>query len=62
MRGWALFFPFAPGRPGTEFISVHGPTVALPGVRVHQFGDREIRVLFSPDRLADVAELFKARR
>jgi hypothetical protein len=59
------------------FISVHGPAtlaawtgspkmvaklVALDGVRVHQQGDREIRVLFPSERLDAVAELLRARR
>lgn len=59
------------------FISVHGPGLlaaytdrtrmmaklaALPDVRVHQQGDRELRVLFEPDQLDAVADLLKARR
>jgi hypothetical protein len=59
------------------FISVHGEDtlaawtdrrgmirrlVALEGVRLHQRGDREARVLFPPDRLDSVAGLLRARR
>jgi len=59
------------------FISVHGPKtlagftnrrgviarlIEIPGVRVHQRGDREARVLFSPDCLDAVAKVLKARR
>jgi hypothetical protein len=59
------------------FISVHGEDtlaastdrrglirrlVALEGVRVHQRGDREARVLFPPGRLDSVAGLLRARR
>jgi hypothetical protein len=59
------------------FISLHGEgmlaawtgnrgiiarLIALDGVRVHQRGDREVRVLFPPERLDAVAELLRARR
>jgi hypothetical protein len=59
------------------FLSVHGPEtlaawtdsrpmiarlIALPGVRVHQRGDREVRVLFGPEILDAVADLLRARR
>jgi hypothetical protein len=60
-----------------EFISVHGPATlaawtgnpkivaklaSISGVRVHQRGDSEIRVLFRPQILDSVAELLQARR
>ena len=35
---------------------------SLPGVKVHQRGDREMTVVFSPDRLDAVASLLKARK
>jgi hypothetical protein len=59
------------------FISVHSPEmlaawtgnrgiisrlVEIPGVQVKQRGDREVRVLFGPDRLDAIADLLKARR
>ena len=59
------------------FISVHGSEtlaawtgsprmveklIAIPEVEVHQRGDSEVRVLFGPDRLDDVASVLKARR
>jgi hypothetical protein len=71
-RPWSYRIPCKYG-----FISVHGPgTLAAwtgsrlkiaslaeaPGARVHQRGDREIRVLFTPDRLDEIARLLGARR
>ncbi len=59
------------------FIGVHGPETLsaftsstriglklmdLPGVKVHQQGDREVRVLFTPDCLDAVATLLQAKR
>jgi hypothetical protein len=36
--------------------------MAVDGVTVHQRGDREVRVLFAPERLDAIAGLLKARR
>ena len=59
------------------FISVHGQDmlaawskspkmiprlISVPGVKVHQRGKGEVRVVFPVDRLADVAELLQARK
>jgi hypothetical protein len=59
------------------FISVHGPDtlaawsgnprvvprlIALPFVRIKQWGDRECRVLFDPGHLSEVAELLGAKK
>jgi hypothetical protein len=59
------------------FISIHGldtlagfantsimagKLVAVPGVKVHQRGDREVRVLFAPNMLDAIARLLRARR
>jgi hypothetical protein len=71
-RAWHYRIPCRYG-----FISVHGPEtlaawtgggrmiarlIAIPGVRVHQRGDREVRVLFGPEALPAVADLLRARR
>ena len=39
-----------------------GKLAAMDGTRIHQRGDDEIRVLFSPDRLDAIADLLGARR
>ena len=58
------------------FVSPHGPTllagygvgrivarlIAIPGVRIHQRGDHEARVLFPAALLDAVADVLKARR
>jgi hypothetical protein len=36
--------------------------VAIPGVKVKQRGDREVRVLFDPKQLDAIADLLQARR
>jgi hypothetical protein len=36
--------------------------MALDGVKTHQHGDREVTVIFTPDRLPAVAELLQAKR
>jgi hypothetical protein len=71
-RPWHYRIPCRSG-----FISVHGPEtlaawtdsrpmiarlVAIPGVRVHQRGDHEVRVLFGPETLDAVADLLRARK
>ena len=70
-----LWFQRIPCNRG--FISVHGPDtlagftnrskivaklVSIPGVRVHQQGDAEARVLFGPEILEAVADVLQARR
>ncbi len=70
-----LWLARIPGRYG--FVSVHSATelaaftdrrlmvgrlIAVEGVRVHQRGDSEVRVVFAPDRLDAIAELLQARR
>jgi hypothetical protein len=59
------------------FVGVHDPAtlaawtgssgiiqrlLAVPGVRVHQRGDGEVRVLFGLDQLDAVAELLQPRK
>jgi hypothetical protein len=60
-----------------SFISVHSENLlavwsnrrsivhaleALPGCKVHQRCDDEIRILFTPDRLEEIASIIRARR
>jgi hypothetical protein len=71
-RRWLCRIPCKYG-----FISIHGPDtlaafantsimagklVAVSGVKVHQRGDREVRVLVAPDMLDAIADLLRARR
>jgi hypothetical protein len=41
---------------------ITGKLAALPGVRVHQRGDSEVSVVFSPEVFPAVADLLQARR
>ena len=41
---------------------IRGKLLALPGVRRHQTGDRELRVLVEPHAIPAVAELLRLRR
>lgn len=70
-RAWFVRIPCKRG-----FISPHGPgllagygsgrvvarLLAIPGARVHQRGDQEVRVLFGPESLDAVADVLGARR
>ncbi len=38
------------------------PLLAVPGVRPHQIGSTEARVLFAPERLPEVARVLRLRR
>ncbi len=71
VEGW----PVIPGRLGqieyhdrqdlavfTDRPRLHPKLFAIPGVRRHQTGEGEIRCLFPPERLAQVAEVIRARR
>ena len=68
-------FPLIPGRCGQiewfdrQELAVYSnrPRLfqklwAIPGVRRHQTGDREMRAIFPPEALEQVAEVIKARR
>ena len=68
-------FPLIPGRYGQiewfddADLAVHTarPRLfariwAIPGVRRHQTGDTEMRAVFPPEALADVATVIRARR
>jgi hypothetical protein len=59
------------------FVSIHGPAtlaawtgnpkivgklVSIPGVRIHQRGDTEARVLFGPEILDSVVAVLQARK
>jgi hypothetical protein len=70
-EGW----PLIPGRLGqieyhdgcdlavfTDRPRLHAKPGAIPGVRRHQTGDREMRALFPPEALAQVAGVIRARR
>jgi hypothetical protein len=67
--------PVIPGRLGqieyhdgrdlavfTDRPRLHGKLWAIPGVRRHQTGDREMRALFPPEALDQVAGVIRARR
>jgi hypothetical protein len=68
-------YPYVPGRNGriewhdgnewaayTNRRRVIKPLLALPGVRRHQTGDTEARVLFTVESLESVAKLFRSYR
>jgi len=68
-------FPVIPGRYGqiewfdgvdlavyTDRPRLFARIWAIPGVRRHQTGDAEMRAVFSPERLASVAAVIRARR
>src|SRR5687768_7461731 len=68
-------FPFVPGRigriewPGAPLLAVYSDhprifpkRLAVPGVKRHQIGDDEIRVLFPPEILAEVASVIRTRK
>jgi hypothetical protein len=68
-------YPVLPGRLGqiewhdgvelavfTERPRLHARLWAIPGVRRHQTGDREMRALFPPEALDQVAAVIRARR
>jgi hypothetical protein len=68
-------FPVIPGRYGqiewfdgtdlavyTDRLRLFARLWAIPGVRRHQTGDTEMRAVFSPDALPQVARVIKARR
>jgi hypothetical protein len=70
-EGW----PIIPGRLGqveyhdgrdlavfTDRPRVHAKLWAIPGVRRHQTGDREMRALLPPEALEQVAAVIRARR
>jgi hypothetical protein len=70
-EGW----PMIPGRLGRiEYYDgtwlavfadrrrLHSRILAIPGVQRHQTGDEELRALFPPDSLSEVAKTIKARR
>lgn len=70
-EGW----PVIPGRLGqieyhdgrdlavfTDRPRLHAKLWAIPGVRRHQTGDREMRALFPPEALELVAGVIRARR
>ena len=70
-EGW----PMIPGRLGqieyhdhahlAVFINrrrLHARILAIPGVQRHQTGDEELRALFPPNSLPQVAKTTKARR
>jgi hypothetical protein len=70
-EGW----PILPGRLGpiefhdgvdlavyTDRRRLHATLWAIPGVRRHQTGDREMRALFPPEALDQVAGVIRARR
>jgi hypothetical protein len=70
-EGW----PIIPGRLGqieyhdgrnravfTDRPRLHAKLWAIPGVRRHQTGDREMRALFPPEALELVAGVIRARR
>jgi hypothetical protein len=72
-EGW----PFIPGKYGSiECVDPHRPVLAvycdrprlfkklwaIPGVRRHQTGDREMRALFPPEAFAQVACVVRVRR
>ena len=76
-RLWYYQIPGRRAGSKHSLISVHGKDTlaawsdrysivrkleSLPGVTVHQRGDHEIRVLFPPSRLDEVAEVIEARR
>ncbi|HEV8309203.1 MAG TPA: hypothetical protein VGW35_16205 [Methylomirabilota bacterium] len=68
-------FPIMPGRLGqleyhdgrdlaafTDRPRLHGTLWAIPGVRRHQTGDREVRAVFPPEALEQVAGVIRAKR
>lgn len=70
-EGW----PIIPGRSGqiefhdgvdlalyTDWPRLHAKRWAIPGVRRHQTGDQEMRALFPPEALDQVAVVIRARR
>lgn len=70
-EGW----PVIPGRLGqieyhdgrdlaafTDRPRLHAKLWAIPGVRRHQTGDQEMRALFPPEALDQVAGVIRARR
>jgi hypothetical protein len=70
-EGW----PIIPGRLGqieyhdgrtlavfTDRPRLHAKLWAIPGVRRHQTGDREMRALLPPEALEQVAGVIRARR
>jgi hypothetical protein len=70
-EGW----PVIPGRLGqiefhddrdlavfTDRPRLHAKLWAIPGVRRHQTGDREMRALFPPEALEQVTGVIRARR
>ena len=70
-EGW----PVIPGRLGqieyhdgrdlavfTDRPRLHAKLWAIPGVRRHQTGDQEMRALFPPETLEQVAGVIRARR
>jgi hypothetical protein len=46
----------------TDRRRMHRLLLALPGVRSHQRGDDELRAVFLPEALAEVARVIRARR
>jgi hypothetical protein len=70
-EGW----PVIPGRLGQiehydgVRLAVHttgrltrGRVLSIPGVQAHQTGDTELRALFHPDVLPEIARVIRARR
>jgi hypothetical protein len=70
-EGW----PVIPGRLGqieyhdgwdlavfTDRPRLHAKLWAIPGIRQHQTGDQEMRALFPPEALEQVASAIRARR
>jgi hypothetical protein len=68
-------YPVIPGRFGqieyhdgvdlavfTDRPRLHAKLWAIPGVRRHQTGDQEMRALFPPEALDQVASVIRARR
>jgi hypothetical protein len=68
-------FPITPGRLGqieyhdgrdlaafTDRPRLHAKLWAIPGVRRHQMGDREVRAVFPPEALEQVAGVIRAKR
>lgn len=56
IHGEAMLGAHASGR------IIAGKLAALPGVRVHQRGDAEVNVVFTPDLFPAVAALLRPRR
>jgi hypothetical protein len=68
-------FPFIPGRLGriewtggpmlavySDRPKVFAKLLVVPGIKRHQIGDKEIRLLFEPALLAEVAAVIQARK